>query len=223
MILHNKLHVECSKSNLFSNQSQRKSLSALQLSSDPNFNDWNVKAILASTAGQSVLIALAIAIGKYMESSPLKDANFSNDCILKGFVASIPLFALNFFVKLVFGKEAWFLEIEQSTQDTCKFLFGVQENYVKVAIGALMLSLAAGFGEEMLFRGVIQNAVTNIAGDFTGLSVASVIFGVLHFISPAYAILATISGFYFGAVFTSSGNIAIPIIAHAFYDLVALI
>jgi len=86
-----------------------------------------------------------------------------------------------------------------------------------------MLSLAAGFGEEMLFRGVIQNAVTNIAGDFTGLSVASVIFGVLHFISPAYAILATISGFYFGAVFTSSGNIAIPIIAHAFYDLVALI
>lgn len=93
------------------------------------------------------------------------------------------------------------------------------------------ISILAGVSEEVLFRGVLQTAVRTWTESFAGnwsillaLVVASVVFGMLHWLSNSYAILAGILGAYLGLVFVVTGESQLlpPIIAHTLYDLVAL-
>jgi membrane protease YdiL (CAAX protease family) len=77
------------------------------------------------------------------------------------------------------------------------------------------ISACAGLAEELLFRGAIQVKF--------GIVVASIIFGLLHFITPAYCIIATIMGFYLGFLFQYYDSLLIPIQLHFVYDLGALI
>jgi uncharacterized protein len=79
----------------------------------------------------------------------------------------------------------------------------------------VLLSGAAGIGEEVLFRGVLQPAL--------GLWLASLVFGLLHALTPAYFILAAIMGVYLGWLHASSGNLLVPIVVHWAYDVIALL
>lgn len=78
-----------------------------------------------------------------------------------------------------------------------------------------IISACAGLGEELLFRGAIQVKF--------GIVVASIIFGLLHCITPAYCIIATIMGFYLGFLFQYYDSLLIPIQLHFVYDLGALL
>jgi membrane protease YdiL (CAAX protease family) len=78
-----------------------------------------------------------------------------------------------------------------------------------------LISLWAGLAEELLFRGVIQAR--------WGLLPASILFGVLHFVTPAYALLAMVIGVYIGLVHHFFQSLLIPIQLHAIYDFGALI
>ena len=78
-----------------------------------------------------------------------------------------------------------------------------------------IISAFAGLAEELLFRGVIQVKL--------GIVGASIIFGLLHFLTPAYFIIATIMGFYLGILFQYYDSLLIPIQLHFMYDLGALI
>jgi membrane protease YdiL (CAAX protease family) len=78
-----------------------------------------------------------------------------------------------------------------------------------------LISIWAGLAEELLFRGVIQAR--------WGLVWASILFGVLHFVTPAYALLAMVIGFYIGLVHHFFQSLLIPIQLHAIYDFGALL
>jgi membrane protease YdiL (CAAX protease family) len=78
-----------------------------------------------------------------------------------------------------------------------------------------LISLWAGLAEELLFRGVIQAR--------WGLVWASILFGVLHFVTPAYALLAMVIGVYIGLVHHFFQSLLIPIQLHAIYDFGALL
>jgi hypothetical protein len=78
-----------------------------------------------------------------------------------------------------------------------------------------IISVCAGIAEELLFRGVIQVKL--------GIVGASIIFGLLHFITPAYFIIATLMGFYLGFLFQYYDSLLIPIQLHFIYDLGALV
>ncbi len=82
-------------------------------------------------------------------------------------------------------------------------------------IDLCFISACAGLGEELLFRGVIQAKL--------GIVVASIIFGLLHFITPAYCVIATIMGFYIGFLFQYYDSLLVPVQLHFVYDLGALI
>jgi uncharacterized protein len=49
------------------------------------------------------------------------------------------------------------------------------------------------------------------------------VFGLLHAVTPLYAILATIASVYFGAIYIVTDNLAVPISCHAVYDIGALL
>ena len=61
-----------------------------------------------------------------------------------------------------------------------------------------LVSLVAGVGEELFFRGVLQPTLIGWIGIAAGLIAASVVFGLLHAITPTYALLATAVGAYLG-------------------------
>ena len=87
----------------------------------------------------------------------------------------------------------------------------------------LFISLIAGAGEEALFRGVLQPLAAGYLGVPVALVLVSLLFGAAHCISPAYVSFAAALGLVFGALQAWSGNIALPIVAHAVYDFAALV
>lgn len=68
-----------------------------------------------------------------------------------------------------------------------------------------MLALGAGVGEETLFRGFLQSAaIQGLAGALPaelatgfGLAAVSVVFGLLHALTPSYFLFASAAGFVF--------------------------
>jgi membrane protease YdiL (CAAX protease family) len=82
-------------------------------------------------------------------------------------------------------------------------------------VDIFLISLWAGLAEELLFRGVIQAR--------WGLLPASILFGVLHFVTPAYALLAAVVGLYIGLLHHFFQSLLIPIQLHAIYDFGALL
>ncbi|SDM14911.1 hypothetical protein SAMN05660860_01920 [Geoalkalibacter ferrihydriticus] len=78
----------------------------------------------------------------------------------------------------------------------------------------IYVSVLAGFSEELLFRGVLQPS--------WGIAVTSVVFGALHAVTFSYFLLATAVSFYLGWLFQYTGNLFVPMAAHALYDIFAL-
>jgi hypothetical protein len=81
----------------------------------------------------------------------------------------------------------------------------------------IVISVLAGVGEELLFRGVLQALV--------GLPLASAVFGAVHvggrgFVG--YGIWAACIGALFGWLMVETGGLLAPIVAHALYDALAL-
>ncbi len=83
---------------------------------------------------------------------------------------------------------------------------------------ALMISLAAGVGEELFFRGVLQTEL--------GLVTASIIFGLLHTGGRgtlAFGCWVAVMGSVLGWLMQWTGGLTAPIVAHAVYDAAALL
>jgi membrane protease YdiL (CAAX protease family) len=85
-----------------------------------------------------------------------------------------------------------------------------------------LISVSAGVGEEMLFRGVLQASLSAWLGVPWGLGIASFLFGLLHPISVAYMVITAVLGVYLGIVWYVGGNLLTVMIAHALYDFAAL-
>lgn len=89
-------------------------------------------------------------------------------------------------------------------------------------LGLAIVCLAAGIGEELLFRGLLQGGLASLCGSWWAIGMASLAFGLCHAISRAYAILATLAGIYLGLVWIWTGDLLAPIWAHALYDFLVL-
>ena len=98
----------------------------------------------------------------------------------------------------------------------------------------IVISICAGIGEELLFRGWLMYWLAEGAGAAAGsaaepialgaaLIVSSIVFGLFHPITKLYVVLATLMGLYFGGLVLYTGNLLVPIAAHATYDAVQLV
>jgi membrane protease YdiL (CAAX protease family) len=74
----------------------------------------------------------------------------------------------------------------------------------------------------MLFRGVIQEVLTAWLNPWIGLILASLLFGLMHPITPFYIVLAAGMGAFLGWIFIATGNLLPAIITHGLYDFLAL-
>ena len=84
------------------------------------------------------------------------------------------------------------------------------------------LSVLAGVGEELLFRGAIQGWLLQHTGPWTAVIAASVLFGLVHYVSFTYFVMATGLGAVLGVAYQFSQSLALVMVWHALYDMVAL-
>lgn len=93
----------------------------------------------------------------------------------------------------------------------------------------IAISIAAGVGEELLLRGWLMAWISGPLDEASpsivlgALATSSIVFGLMHLITPTYAVIATFIGFYLGALALWTGNLLVPIAAHAVYDAVHLL
>ncbi|WP_146396362.1 CPBP family intramembrane glutamic endopeptidase [Planctomycetes bacterium CA13] len=96
----------------------------------------------------------------------------------------------------------------------------------------IVISLCAGVGEELLFRGwllpwlatggEVATEVTQVEWAFA-LVASSIAFGLVHPFTKLYFFLAALMGLYFGVLLLWTDNLLIPIAAHATYDAAQLL
>lgn len=86
----------------------------------------------------------------------------------------------------------------------------------------LAVAVAAGVGEELLFRGALQPLAVRWTNPVVGVAIVSVVFGLLHAVSWTYFILATAIGLYLGWLAEAYQDLTAPIFVHGAYDFVAL-
>lgn len=161
------------------------------------------------------LALLAIFLGWLFRQPPLETLVTDGTAALVGVAATLPLFAGALVVM------RWPLGPLASVRKfTLEVICPVLATCTLPDLAAT--SLLAGLGEEMLFRGFLQAKLTQLAGPWTGLAVASLVFGVAHAVTPTYAVLAALIGVYLGWLWQVTGNILTPIVTHALYDFLLL-
>ena len=161
------------------------------------------------------LVLLALALGWLLGEPPFGTVRFGWRPLLWGTLATLPpLIALSW---LLHAQNARLAELVRTVEEMIGPLFAGASS------GALLvLAILAGIGEEGLFRGVLQSALAGPTGPWGALLLASALFGLVHFVTATYAVLAALIGLYLGWLFLRTGNLLVPIVVHALYDFVAL-
>jgi membrane protease YdiL (CAAX protease family) len=176
--------------------------------------------IRMAIAFEGFVVLAALLLGEIVERPPLDAVTFSWTAIGWGVAAAAPmLLAIVLAMKLPFGPI-------RRLRDFCdEFLVALFRGATWMQIA--LVSLLAGLGEELLFRGVVQNglaeAIGGPAGMWVGLAAGSVTFGLAHFVTRTYAVVAGAVGLFFGGLLIGSDNLLVPIVAHAAYDLGAFV
>ena len=95
---------------------------------------------------------------------------------------------------------------------------------VALVIASAVVMIFVGFFEELLFRGLIQSAGTQLfSRGGVLISVAATALMYSASLNPRYVVFATFVAAFFGVVARRSGSIAAPVAGHAALALVQLV
>ena len=158
---------------------------------------------------------LALGLGWLCGVAPLATLRFTPGSLVTGILATVPMLA--FFAGLWFSDAAFLRRIRERVHQAVAELFA-RASLSEIAV----IAGAAGFGEELLFRGFLQNGLENVIGRWPALAAASVVFGLVHPVTGAYVVIAAVLGLYLGMLWVATGNLLTPIVAHGLYDFIAL-
>jgi hypothetical protein len=162
------------------------------------------------------LAAVALAVGWLLPTPPWRQIQWTLEAAAIGAAAAVPLLAVMLALRAAHGGP--FGRLNRLVDHVVVPLFAG----CSVADFAV-IAIVAGFGEELLFRGVIQAALAEWLGAAAGLVLASLLFGAAHIITPTYAVLAASIGACLGGLAIYTENLLAPIVTHAVYDFVALV
>lgn len=200
-------------------------LTPLRLSSTDDDDLFDVRTTLSLIGGQSALVGIAIVVALLLKTPNYgfgPGISFDNEALCDGVLKTVPLAVSAYLLDFMEKRIPALQQVTKATHRTVLALLGGKFKPVTALLVSFALGLAAGFGEEMIFRGILQYELQSRTGQTLSLGVSAVIFGLLHAVTPAYAFLATLAGAYFGWIYQVAGNLAVPITTHALYDVGAL-
>lgn len=160
---------------------------------------------------------LACLIGAALGRPPWQSIGWQLDAVAAGGVATLPPLFLLALVWITSPRWPPLARLVEFVERLVRELFG-GGSWLDIGI----VSLLAGIGEELMFRGLIQGLIASLWTPWAGLLLASLLFGLAHPITATYAILAAVMGLYLGWLYLASGNLLVPIVTHALYDFLVL-
>ena len=209
-------------------ESRKKLLDNTSLFQTPPQKDelFDGRTTFALIGGQASLIGVAAVVAYFIGTPNFglgPSISFTLNTFKQGALLCLPLGAMAAALDLIEDRFQALQDVTKATQRSVLALLGGTFKPKLALLTAISLGLAAGFGEEMLMRGVLQYELASRFGPLFGVGVSSVIFGALHAVTPLYAFLAFVASVYFGALYLCCENLAIPIVCHALYDVGALL
>jgi uncharacterized protein len=178
------------------------------------------KLALMGVVFEGGLGLVAVGVGWYFEKPPQRFIEWTLPGFGWGLLGCLPLLAF-FWICLRLPRGP-FVDLLDIVDNYLMPLFRHSHVYELAVISAL-----AGLGEELLFRGVIQVSIADTldgpAGAALGLVLAAILFGLVHFITPSYVLMAGLMGLYLGGLWLATQNLLVPITAHAVYDFLVLV
>jgi uncharacterized protein len=171
------------------------------------------------------LAAIALGVGWLVGFSPLRSLPFESGLqtlahIGWGLGCVLPMLGMLCLIEL----SRWrpLIQLRDDVREIIRSIFG-DASWFELAL----LAAAAGVGEELLFRGLLQGGLAHWIGGPSGpvisLVVVSLLFGACHWVTPTYAALASVAGLFLGAMFLVFDHLGPPIVTHAVYDFLALL
>ena len=165
---------------------------------------------------EASLIIVAVILGWIAGIDPFENLRFSENAIAYGILGTLPLFIM-------------FAALEQLQIDSLTHIRRLLVETLGPGLhryhwaDVFMLAAIAGVSEEILFRGVIQPWIESSWGMAAGLIGSNIIFGLVHAVTPLYALMAGLVGLYLGWSLDYGGdrNLLTPIIIHGLYDFLA--
>jgi uncharacterized protein len=111
------------------------------------------------------------------------------------------------------GLQKWMKETEENAAKLTAFLMDFT-SYPQLIIAFIVIVCFAGIGEELIFRGILQNLfLKKFNNHHTAIWLSAIIFSAIHFQFYGF-VPRMLLGAMFGYLYVWSGNLWIPIIAH---------
>lgn len=154
------------------------------------------------------LVLVAYAIGYFTHIDPLARWTWNWQGLAWGLAATGPMFALFLLMQRyplgpLRGIRDFLIDHLGPILANCRWY------------DLIFVAVLAGVTEELLFRGVLQ--------PWWGLGWSNVAFGLVHSVTPTYALLAGGVGLYLGWILELSHNLLAPTLAHGLYDYLAFL
>lgn len=167
---------------------------------------------------EASLVLVAVFLGWIAGIDPFENLYFSETAIAYGMIGTAPLFLMFLALEQMHGESI--VKIRKLLLQT---LGPGLHRYHWTDL--FMLAAIAGVSEELLFRGVIQPWMESSWGMLAGLIGSNMIFGLVHAVTPLYAVLAAFVGIYLGLSLDYGGerNLLTPVIIHGLYDFLAFV
>jgi membrane protease YdiL (CAAX protease family) len=181
-----------------------------------DFEPTTRRIVWLAVAFEGCLALLALGLGWLPGvQAPLQKIHWNARDAAWGVAACLPLLIV--FLICVHWPVGPLVRIKQLSEEF------IREWFTSCSVPQLaLISLSAGIGEEMLFRGVIQETLSAWIDPLTGIVLASLLFGLMHPITPFYIVLAALMGAFLGWIFVVTDNLLPAIITHGLYDFLAL-
>lgn len=164
--------------------------------------------LLAAVVVEGLVAAIAFGVAWLLEVDLLGQIRGTRQGWLAGLLWTAPMFVL--FLAAMWARWRPLVEIRQFLESSLGPPLAQASHFT-----LLFVALSAGICEELLFRGTLQPAM--------GLVWSSLLFGLLHAVTPTYAVVATLLGLFLGWEMLSTGDLVAPMLTHSLYDWLAFL
>jgi len=118
--------------------------------------------------------------------------------------------------------QQWVQSMEDDAMEQIKFMLG-KRNTSELVMNIIFISLFAGIGEELFFRGVLQRLfIKATKKPWAGIIITAFFFSAMHLQFFGF-IPRFLMGILLGTVYWYSGSLIVTMAAHFFYDALIIV
>lgn len=131
-------------------------------------------------------------------------------------LVSLPLVGLSMWINLQIPLPEWAMKPEQETTEMLAKILTI-DSASELIMALLTVAVAAGIGEELIFRGIFQKRLLGHLNHHLAIWIAAAIFSLIHFELAGF-LPRMVLGAILGYIFHWSGSLIAVMLLHAVFN-----